>query len=159
LLEQRPIIPPRSALEQGGLIRRDPHHCPELFQKIEILRVTDDSAAGHDNRRPLRRQFAEHVCFCDAESLFTMLFKNLRDRNAELGRYHFVCVQASQPRPLLQTTADGRFPGSHHSDKDNRFGRVHVTICRLSDELKSSCDEPMADQTPVCRSRNLWSPS
>jgi hypothetical protein len=153
------MVPSRRAFEQDGLIGSQPDDGANPFQKIDILCSQNNSAASHNDRRSIRRQFAKDFSFRVAEFLFTVLFKNLCDRHSKFGRQHFVRIQTGEPTSSLQRTPYRRFSSAHHADEHDRFGRVHGAICLRSGDLKRSCGEPMTDQTPVCLSRNLWSPS
>ncbi len=124
------MVSSRSPLEQDCFIGSQPNDCPNAFQKIDILATKYNPAAGHNDRGPVGCQFAKQFSFGIAEFLLAVLFKNLCDRHSKFGHQHFVGIQTGEPALSLKRTPNRRFPGTHHPDEDNRFGRVHGAICR-----------------------------
>src|SRR6184192_3318920 len=71
------------------------------------------------------------------------------DRHSKFSRQHFVGIQTSEATLSLQRTPNRRFSSAHNADEHDRFGRVHGTICRRSDDLKrSTCFAGRPGQTP-----------
>lgn len=159
IFQQRTFVSPRRSFKQRSLIRSEPKNGSNLFQKIDIFAPHDYAAAGGDDRRATRHEFANHFCFTVPKFIFAVRFKDVCDRNSKFRRDQFIRVDAGQAGPPLQSSTDRGLSGAHHPNQHDRFGRTHRAICGRIRELKRSCDESMADQTAVCRNLSLWSRS